>query len=513
MKEIWDKVKRGSKWLGKKTSFIFQFIVTLIFICLLYFFITTHEYQGYWSRDLLIGMGITGLFSLVVLIYHIKQYYQQVEKMFLTFAIPIGILFLVFMLPEYIPDGAAHTWRAYEISQGNFLGREDSQVEIPIDLQENRENIANYYQYNQLLQKTTDYDDTVLAPSPAKSYSFLLYLPAAVGMAIGRMCHLNVFVATYIARAFNLLVFLGIGYWAIKKIPFGKKVLGVYMLMPMVVQQAVSFSADSLMNTSIFLYIAYTVYLLLKEKLITKKEKIFYMILMIFIGIAKVTYIPIIALAFPLFFKKNMKTKQEKIIFLLLSIIICLASYASLAWINQGNVNDSATDYLTDNYVNSREQLQYLLQNPLRIIEVLWNNQIENGEAYFNQMIGNDFGWLSIQTPSLYVLYMMIILVMAIFTEKNEVVLSRAEKVWTVLLALGMYVLINIGLYLEWTGVAEPIIAGVQGRYFIPIAVLVPLCCCMENNFVKLKYANVLLWGATLGVHILTIIEIVNFFL
>ncbi len=513
MNEVLDKVKRGSKWVLVKTSFIFQFIVTLIFIFLLYFFITTHEYQGYWSRDLLISMGITGFVSIVFLVYHVKQYYQQVEKMFLTFAIPISILFLVFMIPEYIPDGASHTWRAYEVSQGKFLGREDSQVEIPRDLQENRENIENYYQYNLLLQESTDYDDTVLAPSPAKSYSFLLYLPSAAGMLIGRICNLNVFVATYIARSFNLLLFLGIGYWAIKKIPFGKKVLGIYMLMPMVIQQAVSFSADSLMNTSIFLYIAYTLYLLFKEDLITKKEKIFYMFLMIFIGISKATYIPIIALAFPIFFKKNMKTKKEKIIFLLLSIVICLASYASLAWINRGNVNDSATDYLTENHVNSSEQLQYLLENPLRIIEVLWNNRIENGETYFYQMIGNDLGWLSIQVPSMYILYMVVIMVIAIFTEKNEVVFNRAEKVWTLLLAFGMYALVNMGLYLEWTGVAEPIVAGVQGRYFIPIAILVPICCCMKNNFVKLKYGNILIFGATLGVHILTIIEIVNFFL
>ena len=208
-----------------------------------------------------------------------------------------------------------------------------------------------------------------------------------------------------------------------------------------------------------------------------------------------------------------MKTKKEKIIFLLLSIVICLASYASLAWINRGNVNDSATDYLTENHVNSSEQLQYLLENPLRIIEVLWNNRIENGETYFYQMIGNDLGWLSIQVPSMYILYMVVIMVIAIFTEKNEVVFNRAEKVWTLLLAFGMYALVNMGLYLEWTGVAEPIVAGVQGRYFIPIAILVPICCCMKNNFVKLKYGNILIFGATLGVHILTIIEIVNFFL
>ncbi len=508
-----EKVKKFSKLILEKGGFISQFIFTLIFITLLYFMITTHEYQGYWSRDLLLWLIPTGLIAILMMLYNVKQYYKIVEKMFLTVAIPIGILFLVFMLPNYIPDAAAHEWRAYEISQGDFLGREDSKVVVPKDLQENRENIAKYNQYNKLLEKQTNYNDVVETPSPAKSYSFILYLPTGTGMLIGRLLGLNVFVSTYIARNFNLIIFLIAGYFAIKKIPFGKKVLGIYMLMPMVIQQAVSFSADSIMNTAIFFYIAYVIYLLFKQEQITKKEKVLYMVLMVFVGISKATYIPIIALGFPIFFKDNMKTKKEKIIFIILSIVICLTSYLGLAIANRGNVNETATDYLTTNNVNSDEQIKYLLENPLRVIKVLYENNLANGQTYLYQMVGDNFGWLSISVPSVNVLFMIIIIVVAIFIEKNEVSLNKLEKAWTLLLAFGMYALVNMGLYLEWTGVGQAIVAGVQGRYFIPIAILPLLCCCMKNNYVKLKYGNILIFAGALVVNIFDIIEIAKFFL
>ena len=76
-----------------------------------------------------------------------------------------------------------------------------------------------------------------------------------------------------------------------------------------------------------------------------------------------------------------------------------------------------------------------------------------------------------------------------------------------------MYVLVNLGLYITWTGVGEPVIAGVQGRYFIPIMILPLLCFCMKDNHIKLKYDNLIILGGALAVNVLSIIEIAKFFL
>ena len=68
-----EKVKKFSKLILEKGGFIIQFIFTLIFITLLYFMITTHEYQGYWSRDLLLWLIPTGLIAILMMLYNVKK--------------------------------------------------------------------------------------------------------------------------------------------------------------------------------------------------------------------------------------------------------------------------------------------------------------------------------------------------------------------------------------------------------------------------------------------------------
>lgn len=208
MKESLEKTKKIIEKGIDKGGFLLEFIIVLTFMLLLYTFITTKKYNGYWAKDILIWLIPMGIIGIILLLYQIKQYHKIIEKLFVTIAIPIGIMYLVFMLPGYTPDAAAHTWRAYEVSKGQFLGRDDSKVEVPKVIEENRENIVKYNQFNNLLEKKTDYTDTVETPSPAKSYSFLLYLASGTGLLIGRIFHLNIFVATYIARSFNLIIFL-----------------------------------------------------------------------------------------------------------------------------------------------------------------------------------------------------------------------------------------------------------------------------------------------------------------
>lgn len=41
---------------------------------------------------------------------------------------------------------------------------------------------------------------------------------------------------------------------------------------------------------------------------------------------------------------------------------------------------------------------------------------------------------------------------------------------------IGISLLVEAGLYLGWTSVGGTIIEGIQGRYFLPIATILPIC-------------------------------------
>ena len=113
------------------------------------------------------------------------------EKLFTIIVIPIGILYMVFMLPTYAPDESAHIWKAYEISKG-ILFTHDTTT-IPKDLLENKqETLNNYKTLKENLNKKTDYNDTVEVITPAQAYPFFLYIPSAIGMAVGRTLNINI---------------------------------------------------------------------------------------------------------------------------------------------------------------------------------------------------------------------------------------------------------------------------------------------------------------------------------
>ena len=66
-------------------------------------------------------------------------------------------------------------------------------------------------------------------------------------------------------RLSNILIYLILGYFTIKCIPFGKLLMFAYLCIPMLIHQASSVSADALINSSTLLFIAYNMKLLFSK--------------------------------------------------------------------------------------------------------------------------------------------------------------------------------------------------------------------------------------------------------
>ena len=516
VKTIRQKIKN----IYNKIKYPVEFILMLIFIMCIYNFITIKAYEGYWSRRILIQLAITGVLAIASLIYNCIQDKHKIENMFLNFAIPVGLLFIVFMLPTYTPDASSHLWRSYEISQGTLITKidenGDSKTTVPEIMSINRENVLTKYSVlNKLLEseEAKDYDNTIQVDSPSKGYAFVFFVGYAIGLAIARILSLNIFVGLLLARLINFIVVLALGYYSIKKIPFGKILLTTYLMIPMMMQQSTAFSGDSIMNATIILFISYTLYLAFKKEKILKKEKIIFLILTAFVGLSKITYIPLIGIGLIIANRRKEMPKKEIITLGILTIVVCCGSMLILNMCTRGYTNETANAYLEKAGVNSSEQLKGIISNPLHYLKVLWNDFKVNGEFYTFSFIGQYMGWLSITVPVSYLIFYIILLFASIFVENNKQVLDWKERIWMVVLALGMAVLIITGLYLEWTGVGSMTVAGVQGRYFLPIIILILLSICQKENYVKMKYPNIVIPAASLAINVLFISKVILFFI
>lgn len=384
---------------------------------------------------------------------------------------------------------------AYEVSEGILFTRKDEEgnnyTEIPKELINNKQETLNKYSVlSQNIKQKTDYNDTIKIISPAQSYPFFLYIPGAIGIAIGKMLNINILFGIYLGKIFNYIIFLFMGYYIIKILPFGKMVGIIYMLLPMILCQSISLSADSIINIIMLFYIAYILSLLYKDK-ISKADKIMCVILPILISVSKIAYLPLIGLNLLLIKRQNL-TKKEKIIIIGVCYLICIVM--ALLWFVYSmtfTAAPSTTQYLEAANVNTMEQIKLIITKPTIYIKAMLNTAFTFGQYYIDTFIGSQLGWLDILVDRWIINSFLVLLLFSPFIEKNEQALNKKQKLWTLLIAIITIILIVTGLYITWSTVGGNLAQGIQGRYFIPVFILLFICLCMKENYIKIKNINI----------------------
>ncbi len=476
-----------------KTNYILEFLLSIplaIFVLLLKY---NNLNTGLWFLSDLIPTVILGALVIAIIVSNIIKHKDKLEKIFISFAIPIGMMYAIFIIPTYVPDEQTHVYRAYQISIGNLIEqREDgtSKVDIPKNIAESIiGSVDDYAELFNSIVGNNDYSETVQRSNAAQGYFPTLYVLSALGMFVGKMLLLNPIITLYLAKILNFIAYLFLGYWTIKKIPFGKIVVLTYLMLPMVLQQAISISADSLTNSVSIFFIAYTIYLVKRETVMTKKEEVLYYILVAFIALAKIAYMPLVVLSWLFIGNKNYN-KSQKLRVILISTI--MGAILSIAWYGYSAINYPDTRaYLEENNVNSGEQLKFILSHPIEYAKVIWNSFYYQGENYLYMFVGKNLGWLDINTKMIAIIGFMILGVFSPFLAKEEKTFNNKERTWIITVFIGVFVVILTALYLSWTTVGGTLVAGIQGRYFIPIGILILLCMCAKGKFLEFKHVNV----------------------
>lgn len=496
-----------------KLEYVIYFVVSLLSSASVFMIFFYKTYQDFLNRKWLLLFLFFSVILFIIMIFNIKKNYKKIEKLFLIFAIPIGLLFLIFLLPPYVPDEQAHLFRAYDISCGNLItDMEVQRQSIPDDilkLENSSSRANNYFSLIEKVKENTDYNSTKKDIfNAAEGYPFIIYILSSTICFISRILSLNLYIMVYLCRMANFIFFLLLGHYLIKILPFGKLVMFVYMLSPMVMQQAISVSADSFINIVSLLFMAFTLKVLFDKEKLSLKEKVIYTLLVICVSFSKYVYFPIVFMALLLFSRKDLN-KKDKIFIIIISIVAILLALTS-CYIGM-QYKDIRT-YIIENNVNSNSQLKYIVNNPIRYINILKNTLIEKSEIYFFQFLGYDLGLLEIKGNYVISSLYFLLLFIAPFFEKNTNSLNKIQKVWILLIFTIISILIFTGLYMGWTTVGGEIIQGVQGRYFIPIIILPLMCFIIKNKYIEFKYINIVISLLLCFINYISIYSIINFF-
>lgn len=298
------------------------------------------------------------------------------------------------------------------------------------------------------------------------------YLPQAAAAFIGRNLNLSAG-AIYYLMGLSGLIFAAICvFWAMKVLPEAKELIFLLAMMPMFLVEATSTSADAVTFGVCFLGTAWLLSLRNSTEKFSRAEIFGLIILAIMLACSKSVYGTILLLYFLIPRErvgglKKFLSLGAAILFLNLSILF-VWSYLSADVTGAAPYTNYYLGY-TDRNISA--QKFFVTEHPAVFIAAVINSLIELKFIYLTNFIGSwGFLW-NVNLPMIFCVLYGITLIF--FGLTNGLRLTLAERAVLLFAAALSTIAFFLFDYLTWSAVGEAWIAGVQGRYFIPIAPMI----------------------------------------
>jgi uncharacterized membrane protein len=411
-----------------------------------------------------------------------------------------GFVYLLIIPVGAVPDEPSHMYNAYNLSNrmmgidagdgSNILARADD-VNFPFRFRKITKKYYNTY-YEAFFDKA---EDTTLTGSTYPVMSdvpaFLYFLPA-LGITLGRLAGLGTLMTFSLGRLFNMLFFVWAIYYSIKKLPFGKSVMFVWAVLPKVLQQTSSYSYDNGIFALSAIITALTLKFLYSSEKPKKSEIIIYVLALILIIPCKQhALFPVAAFSLTLVVK-YLKQKREKLkafaeahkkkICWIVAVCGCLVLAAAAVKGVQTVRYLTADDMINTNYIEYANHtgytVGYFIKNPVKLLLIFYQTIMGQGETFLREMLGDYLGWRSIFVSGLFISVYIVLFVFAFMRRENEeVYIGAGTKAYMWLISLLVCGIAMMAMLLYWTANTEYAIAGVQGRYFLPVLPMALLAC------------------------------------
>ncbi len=325
--------------------------------------------------------------------------------------------------------------------------------------------------------------DTLINRAPA-------YLAMALMMKAAMLMGLPWALVLLISRLANLLFYTLLMYLAIDRAPVGKWLLFIIGLFPQNLFMAATFSYDPFVTGCLFCGMAFMLRLFNGPSDRESTKDLVLAALFIFLGcLPKAVYAPLILMLWApsiaaFFSKKRRRLSVMERVMLLMPVLIFAVLVASfilptvLSPSEGGDVRGGATSEVS--------QVGYILSNPIAYARLLiWQIISWFGKCFIgpdcSTFMGNIVSGLT-EFKGFYRTFYLLLL-SACFMEPAvrgyKLSLSVMERIWIFLMCGASVVLIWTSMYVAFTVPGASEIAGVQGRYFIPL--LFPLYLILSD--------------------------------
>lgn len=413
--------------------------------------------------------------------------------MFLLFAIIFGGLFAFITPPFQVPDEVNHFYRAYQISEGNFVsikqnGRVGGYVPESLVLFADTYKKLPYNSYskvnNEYIRNTKKIplqaDKVVFKDFPNSAYySPVSYIPQSITIFVLRSFNCSPFYLLYISRLLTLAFWIIVVYIAIKIMPFQKWLLAFLALLPMSLSINSSISADVVTNGLSFLFIACVLNVAFVRKKFSNKDLLSLSILIVLLASAKLLYVVLVLLFLLIPVSKFRSLKNYFFVFASILILGLGTSFFVKKNIDSiytpyDKYNKEYVEYATiGQNADMSQQIDYIRNNKVLTI----NNFLRsfgNEFQYMTKSYIGILGWADTPLPIwLVCINYLGVFLLALFGFHGENSLTILQRIILIGVTGLAIILIMLSQYLTWVPVGGDQVYPLQGRYFIPIFPLI----------------------------------------
>ena len=302
---------------------------------------------------------------------------------------------------------------------------------------------------------------------------------------------------TYMLLRFtNMIMYITVVFFAVRKLPKGKMIMSAVALMPTPMYLAATISYDTIVTGFLFLGMAYLFYLMFTDKKITWWEYLVFIGGMAYGSSRKSIYIPLILLGVFLPHRIFKDKKQERI--MKAGVIVVLLAILS-TFVLPALISPSVEGDLRGGTTSHAGQMSSLFSNPVGYAGLLLTTMWQHLWDYGIGTPALDFMAYLGAGSLTYVI--VIYLVSITLTSENTVYVQNDKKKWVAqgmpvwlkaviyFLVFGVMCLIWTSMYISYTEVGKTAMAGVQGRYYIPL--LFPVLFTLSFNKVNVNWDKV----------------------
>lgn len=412
---------------------------------------------------------------------------KRLEIVFCYVVFVVGIVYMFILPPFVVPDEASHFVTAYAESS-ELIGvpayNEKGDIFVTSEKMwgnvEEKRNVTKelYSQFFEGVLGKDEPKEQLIATRQPLLQKHPGYIPQVLGISVARIMKMNSEQIMFAGRFFALVWYVFVMFWAIKLMPIKKEMLFLVGILPITIQQVVSYNYDSFLLGICFFAIAYILNFIYTDREIKIYDWFIIIGIVISIASIKFVYLPLLGLA--LFIPKNkFKNGIRKIVSSLCIIFVAIFITLYTRLLDYGKTFAETTQNAVE---PAKFSIDYCMNNPFQILGIFYRTIERQSSRFLSELLGASLGYLNINIPQILAILILILLLLSMINESFAKSDIYKIKWYLAFCCVIVFACLMVVMFFDWTPFGNSQIEGIQGRYLLPILPLALLL--FENNII-----------------------------